>query len=120
SGGVRAISAGMYHTCAVTSAGAVNCWGYNSYGQIGVDSTSPAFLTPQPVHGLANGVQEISIGGVHGCAVNWQYRLFCWGGNDHGQIGDGTTTNRLAPVEVAAGVRAVGAGGAHTCIVKTD
>ncbi|MCX7556998.1 proprotein convertase P-domain-containing protein [Xanthomonadaceae bacterium JHOS43] len=121
SSGVRAISAGMDHTCAVTTAGAVHCWGYNGYGQLGINATFPFYLTPQPVHGLTD-VREVSAGGVHSCAVRYFGELFCWGGNDKGQLGDGTSTNRLVPVAIQGmgRVQEVSTGGAHTCVVRSD
>src|SRR5437763_2365663 len=69
---------------------------------------------------LGQGVDAISAGGDHTCALK-DGGAFCWGANDSGQVGDGTMTRRLAPVAVsgmATGVTAIRAGATHTCAVK--
>lgn len=118
---VQAISAGSEHTCALTSAGAVWCWGNNANGQLG-DGTTMGRLTPVAVSGLSSGVQMISAGVYHTCAVTSAGAARCWGFNDSGQLGDGSATTRLTPVTVSGlsgGVQAIGAGYRHTCAVTS-
>ena len=111
--GVLTVAAGRQHTCAVTSSGAIGCWGHNGYGQVG-DGTTTNRLVPVGVSGLGSVVAAVSAGGYHTCAVTNAGAVWCWGANDNGQIGDGTTyTNRLTPVGVSrlgAGVALVSAG----------
>src|SRR5436189_235782 len=107
------------HTCGVTTAGAIYCWGSNSRGQIGdnsgTDQHAPA-LVQAPV-GVT--FQAISAGGQHTCAVTTTGDAYCWGRNEFGRLGDGTGTDRRTPVLVAApaGVTftSVRAGAAHSC-----
>jgi alpha-tubulin suppressor-like RCC1 family protein len=125
SSGVVAIAAGKFHTCALTSAGAVLCWGYDAHGQLGDGAKYYIVrrLTPVGARGLSSGVVSIAAGGNHSCAVMRNGAARCWGQNDRGQLGDGTRTGRRTPVAVtglAGGVAAIVAGTLHTCAVTSS
>lgn len=96
--GVTSIAtAGEGHTCAVVK-GSVQCWGSNSYMQLGngLTTTSPR---PVQVTGLTSGATAVATGLTHSCAIV-NGGVQCWGWNSSGQLGDGTTTNRPTPVTV--------------------
>jgi alpha-tubulin suppressor-like RCC1 family protein len=117
SSGISAISAGQGHTCAVSGTGAAKCWGINTNGQLGDNSTTPR-LTPVDVSGLSSGVSGMAAGVSHTCALLNTGAVKCWGVG--GRTGDGTATQRLTPVDVSglsSGVTAISAGWYHTCAV---
>ena len=119
--GVQAVATGGSHACALTSGGGVVCWGSNANGQLG-DGTTTERLTPTLVAGLSSGVVAIAVGGHHSCALTSEGAAWCWGLNYYGQVGDGTTTNRLSPTPVSglsANVTSIVAASAHTCAVMT-
>lgn len=120
SSGVQSIVSGHHHTCALTTAGAMLCWGYNFSGQLG-DGANQDRTTPVAVSGLGSGVQAMAAGQYHSCAQS-SSALMCWGHNSQGQLGDGSTTSRNVPVAVAslsAGVQAAAGGEARTCALTT-
>lgn len=97
--GVRSLAIGRYHDCAIDGAGAVDCWGSNSSGQLG-DGTGENRIGFVRALGLTSGTAMVTAGHRHSCAITAAGALLCWGGNGQGQLGDGTTTDRLAPVPV--------------------
>ena len=112
-----AIAAGGGHTCALTTGGGATCWGNNFFGQLGAGMTTiePPYgrLTPVAVIGLGSGVIANAGRGEHTCAVTGGGEVKCWGRNDFGQLGDGTTTHRSSPVAVSGlseGVSTIAAG----------
>jgi alpha-tubulin suppressor-like RCC1 family protein len=115
------VSAGNFHTCAVNPFNRVFCWGLNDEGQLG-DSTTTQRLTPVRIVHRGLRFRQVSAGGSHTCGVTTDDLAYCWGLNDLGQLGDGTTKSRLTPVAVAGGHRfvRVDAGSLHTCAVTTS
>ena len=98
------IGLGEDHTCAVTSGGAAYCWGLNSMGEIG-DNTTTQRSTPTRVVGSGGSgtLDDVSVVGggwnVHTCAsVAAQEELWCWDRNNKGQLGDNSTSDSLYPV----------------------
>lgn len=112
-------AAGEDFTCAILSGGTVDCWGYNSVGQLG-DGTTTEHITPAPVKNLG-GVIGIAAGESHACAVLVNGTVECWGGNFNGQLGNGTLNNSTVPVAVPGITNAIqvsiGNSGAHTCVL---
>ena len=121
---VASIVAGTNYTCAVTDAGGVRCWGRNRSGQLG-DETTENRQVAVDVIGLTSGIVAIAAGGGtfnggHTCAVTDAGGAKCWGANEYGQLGNGTTEMRLRPTDVAgltSGVRSISVGYGYTCSV---
>jgi len=120
--GIVAVEGGSFHTCALTSGGAMCCWGCNWYGELG-DSTSNSKTVPTDVTGLSAGVKMISTGWHHSCAINSAGAALCWGVNAYWQLGDGTNVNKNSPNQVTgltSGVRLISAGYYQDCAHTTS
>ena len=122
--GVTQISVGGLHACALTDAGAVLCWGFNFDGQVGDGTEDNIRIVPTQVVGLEGGYKAIGAGGGfrgHACALEQLNNLVCWGDNAAGQVGDGTTDDRITPVSVGSwpepAAISIAAGDAHTCVL---
>jgi alpha-tubulin suppressor-like RCC1 family protein len=119
-----ALVAGGAHTCGTDygPSHTLYCWGSNANGQLGVVTSIQSSATPHWVGPLSeNGA--LTAGRAHTCAsltIESNSGLFCWGLNDDGQLGDGTTTQRTIPVLVRGGpFSSATAGGAHTCALTS-
>ena len=131
--GVEHVFLGDSHVCSLKSDGTVWCWGSNAvYGQLGNNTTTNSY-TPVQVKGVGGsgflaGVEQVTAGIAHNCAVKSDGTVYCWGRNYYGELGNNSTTTSYVPVQV---VGAGGAGyltdvdqisgqGSHSCAVKTD
>jgi alpha-tubulin suppressor-like RCC1 family protein len=122
-----ALNVGTQHTCGRATDGSWYCWGLNNYGQLGTGATgpepcagAPCSSTPVAVSAGIN-LTIIVAGRRHSCGVTSAGAAYCWGENVYGQLGDGTTTNRLAPVAVAGGrtFASLSPFASHTCGLTT-
>jgi alpha-tubulin suppressor-like RCC1 family protein len=133
----RQVSAGTFHTCAITTDDRLYCWGYNVDGQIGSGTNSGpelcggASCSTVPM-AVASGLRflQVAAGDNHACAVSRDQRAYCWGQNGEGELGTGTNTGpetcrgpcSTRPVPVTGGLRfrQLAAGQYYTCGVTTD
>lgn len=124
---VRTVQTGDEHGCALKTDGTVWCWGHNAHGALGDGTTSDRLTAVQVQRpsGPLTGVRSIGIGLYHSCAAKTDGTAWCWGDNDQGQLGDGTTTQRSSAVRVKMGsghlthVASVTAGSDHSCARQT-
>jgi alpha-tubulin suppressor-like RCC1 family protein len=118
-----AISAGVSHICAITTAGAASCWGDgDGDGRRLGNNDGNSSNVPVPVNGLTTGTTAISAGLNHTCAVN-AGGARCWGRNSYGQLGNGNTTGSNVPVNVTnltSGVATISVGWDTSCAVTTS
>jgi alpha-tubulin suppressor-like RCC1 family protein len=98
-GTATSLSAGFIYTCRTLAPGTAECWGDNTYGQLGDGTTTRAFAPVQVSGGLL--LQQIASGGQHTCGLTRTNDLYCWGYNVGGQLGNGTNVGpELRPVRV--------------------
>lgn len=116
-----AVDSGGVHSCGLTAAGGVYCWGGGSYGQLGNGSVANQ-TTPTPVTGLGSGVLAIALAGAHSCALLQSGRINCWGYGMSGRLGTGNNSSQSVPVEVVGidTAVAIAAGHAHTCALLAN
>ena len=136
----QSLASGYHHTLALASDRTLWAWGSNSNGQLGVfpgaqnpspqscvGSTNTCSPLPFQVHGLSN-VIALAGGAAHSVALTQDGRVWAWGSNGVGQLGDGTTQDRYTAVQVIdpvgggflRNVVAIAAGGYHTLALKDD
>ena len=113
------LSVGTYHGCVVLDSGQISCWGAGADGRLGNGETSNQ-ASPVLTKTLGPSVSSISAGGDHSCALLGNGSVACWGRGAEGQLGDGNTTNQIAPVFVSSfgsgrTAVAISAGLYHTC-----
>jgi alpha-tubulin suppressor-like RCC1 family protein len=102
------VSAGFYHSCAVTTSGVAYCWGWGGEGQLGTGFRPAArapFVSAQTPLAVTGGHAFASVVAAYdySCGLTTSGEAYCWGENVAGRLGDGSTTSSLAPVLVAGG-----------------
>ena len=95
-----AVGNGDSHTCASLPDNTVQCWGDNTYGQLGTDWILPRAFNPIPVAGVTTAA-TVTTGGAHTCVRHTNGTISCWGSNVSGQLGNGTTNDSFTPVTVS-------------------
>lgn len=121
--GIVAIAAGLRHTCALRSDGALLCWGDNERGALGSGNLGIDQFTPTVVAGLPSAPTQITAGSGHTCALLDDASVWCWGSDYFGQLGDGVVSDdRTQPQRVQGmpgGAIALTAAVSSTCALLT-
>jgi alpha-tubulin suppressor-like RCC1 family protein len=107
--GVVAIAAGWWHTCALTRAGIIMCWGYNNTGQLGADPYEIYFSPPAPVNDPGTVYAGLSATTSQSCGLTKAGAIKCWGSG----VGHGSRPTIVPGLE--SGVAAIAAGNYHVC-----
>lgn len=110
----RLIRPGFLHTCALTPFDEAFCWGNNSDGQLGNNTRTSSTVPVRVLSGTVR-FRNVFAAGLHSCGATTDFVGKCWGRNEDGQLGDGTTIRKLKPVTVHGGLafRQVAVGAAH-------
>ena len=118
--GDRMVVAGAAHTC-VLDRGELSCWGQNRFGEVG-DGTRERRIKPQKVPGFKGNVISVVAGYSHTCALTTFGKVYCWGDNRFGQLGDGTLNSSYVPVPtpISRNVVSIAAGQYHSCALLDD
>jgi len=118
---VNAIAAGGSHALELLPDNSVWGWGSNSNGQLGQDLSISTLATPILIR-LPSSATAIAAGNAHSMALTGAGTVFAWGGNDHGQLGNGTTTDSSTPVQVTGltNIVAIAAGYDHSIALRND
>ncbi|BDR55120.1 hypothetical protein KIMH_12310 [Bombiscardovia apis] len=121
---ITQVSAGTCHALALDNQGRIHAWGWNNHGQLGNNTNTGngdanTFANPTPVRVSggslpATGITQISTRGHHGMALDTQGRVYAWGWNVTGQLGNSTnatggnwtadTTANPTPTQVSGGL----------------
>ena len=130
---IKDISLSEYHGCAIASDDLAYCWGYNSYGQLGNNSTANSNV-PVPIYtaGILSGktlksIVANSYDDGYTCAIASDDLAYCWGYNSYGQLGNNSTANSSVPVAVTTSgvlsgktIKSITAGSFGTCALASD
>ncbi len=132
-GGVAVqVSAGRVHTCALLLNGAVRCWGFGLYGQLGYGNTQNIGDNEAPsVAGnvaLGGGAAKVAAGGHHTCALMLDGSVRCWGLGLYGALGTGNTATvgdnespvSIAPIQLGGLAVDLVVGGEHSCATLSN
>lgn len=126
---INQVAIGSHHACALSAGNDVYCWGTNTRGQLGtgdlVARYSPAkvvWLSGNPATGY--GASKLIAGNAHTCLLQGDQRIWCWGDNQSGQLGQGITSTEPAVYPVVAqafsGATSISAGSFHTCALDSS
>ena len=107
------LTVGYYAVCGITTGGVTYCWGDDYNLALGTAAslsgcydgymTHPCSSVPVTVQGGLT-FTKLTAGNASACGVTAAGAAYCWGLNQHGQVGDGSTSNRSAPTAVAGGL----------------
>lgn len=120
-GGVLSVSTGFTHTCAVNLQANLYCWGDNSYGQLG-NNTTTSSDRPETVTSLNGNVRNVTTGNYFTCATTLDGKGYCWGNGANGRLGNGASSNLSLPGLVSGlntGTTQISAGESHACAIQS-
>ena len=119
----KQVECGGNHTAAIKNDGTLWSWGYNNFGQLGINTFTTPILTPVQVSTGGTNWKQVACGFTHTAAIKTNGTLWCWGRNTYGQLGNNTTSQQIIPVQEFLGGtnwKQVTCGDNHVTAIKTD
>ncbi len=127
---IKKFAIGDQHTCSIASDDNAYCWGKNTNGELG-DNTWISSSLPVPIYKSGSlfdkTILDITAGHSHTCVIASDNNGYCWGLNNHGQIGVGDLVSYKEPKAVFIGgelsgktLKSIKAGRQHTCAIASD
>ncbi len=117
------VSVSRGSTCGITSTGHLRCWGDNRHGELAMATTTAQATVPGPVMIAGQDPDDwvsVALGDNHVCGVRSDHSLWCWGANEHGQLGQPTATINATPTSVPGTWISVIAADDETCAIASD
>lgn len=123
---IKQITTGLDHTCVIASDDKAYCWGWAGGGALGNSTTIGSKVPIEVTDTYSSSVSQITAGYRHTCLLNSLGNLYCWGGGDTGELGDGQSKSSRTPVGVkmesfeGESVKQVAGGNQFTCAVTVQ
>ena len=123
---VQSVASGYLFSCALLDDSTAKCWGNNEFNQLGNDAATstqrfPSFIETNTGAPFA-AISQLALGYSHACALSEAGTVHCWGDNEMGQLGNGSTVASASPKQInnlSTGVRSIAAGHAHNCAINS-
>ncbi|MFH1727273.1 MAG: hypothetical protein ABIA04_02495 [Pseudomonadota bacterium] len=130
---VIGISLGNSHSCALLNDTSLKCWGYNSNGQVGNNTTDDVYIAESVIQdaeaNILTGVEKVGLGNGFSCALMNDSTVKCWGSNSNGVLGNNSSDTSKIPVSVVtsstdssplSGVQDLAIGNYYSCVLMSD
>ena len=116
----NSVTAGAYHNIATKTDGTIWAWGRNTAGELGFGNTN-YYSSPKQIGALTNWTSNIAVGKQHNLAVNSSGKLYAWGLDTHGELGNNGSTSLSSPMQIGSLTSwlAIAAGQYHSVIIHS-
>ena len=123
---VQSVASGYLFSCALLDDSTAKCWGNNEFNQLGNDAATSTQRFPSLIETNSGApfasISQLALGYSHACVLSQVGTVHCWGDNEMGQLGNGSTVASASPKQINAlstGVRSIAAGHAHNCAINS-
>ena len=123
---VQSVASGYLFSCALLDDSTAKCWGNNEFNQLGNDAATSTQRFPSLIETNSGApfasISQLALGYSHACVLSQVGTVHCWGDNEMGQLGNGSTVASASPKQInnlSTGVRSIAAGHAHNCAINS-